>query len=139
MIMEQLGGVRILTATKLRGAMLTLLCSSPHTKVLFLHLHRLRRPPHNQCLHNTACHTLCPRIESLPPAHTTILPICPHRTPPRWSSPRCTRYIWNRATAMEKETGSEEIWCGDTNRQAHNSMATTEWDECVGLRFGTFC
>jgi hypothetical protein len=90
--------------------------SPAHTKILLIHIHSLRRPAHNKRLHHTSRDPLSHRIEPLSPAHATILPVRPHRTPPRRSSPRRTRNFRNSTTAMETETGTSTLRCRDTDR-----------------------
>ena len=113
--------------------------SSAHTKIFFLHLHRLRRLTHNQRLHNTFCNPLRPRKQSLPTPHTPILPIYPHRAAPRRPPTHRTRHVRNCPAPMAETASTEALRRRDTDRQAHDSLARTKWDECVGLCAGSLC
>lgn len=66
-----------------------LICNSnPSPKILILRFHRLCLHPLHQHISHSTCNPLSPNIRTIPPPHTTNLPVLPSRATSRYP-PNC--------------------------------------------------
>jgi hypothetical protein len=84
--------------------------SNKNPKILLLRLHGLYSLPHHKRRHHPALHPLGRRGKPLPPTHTPILPVPPHRAAPCGTPSRRTRSLWGCITVVSSSPSPASLW-----------------------------